>query len=339
VIPEANKRSGVCYAFTDGGLELPVIDITHPAFHQALSEEQQFAGARRYGQDQASKGKLARLAERFVLPIFLKRSIIGRGLLKSRGAYLDGLSTYLMKLSPDLLGAGYATPLDRKIVQGLNAAGMSLGQRTQDMAETLAEGLRPLLTGDLRPLHFVNIAGGPSLDSLNALILLYKEEPAAFDGRLVQVHVLDLEAEGAHFGAAALAALQGEGGPLHGLQASLIHQAYDWDDPSPLRQLLQSLPPGAPVALSSEGGLFDYGSDAAISANLRSLRDLASADTVVACTISRPDFAGGTFSSGGIAKVILRQLGDLERLAQQDGWTAHASRSRPMSIIAKLTRS
>ena len=31
-IPEKNKRAGLVYAVTDDGLELPVIDITHPAF-------------------------------------------------------------------------------------------------------------------------------------------------------------------------------------------------------------------------------------------------------------------------------------------------------------------
>ena len=30
-IPEQHKKPGVCYAVTDGGLELPVIDITNPA--------------------------------------------------------------------------------------------------------------------------------------------------------------------------------------------------------------------------------------------------------------------------------------------------------------------
>ncbi len=32
IIPEAHKRFGVSYAVTDDGLELPVIDVTHPAF-------------------------------------------------------------------------------------------------------------------------------------------------------------------------------------------------------------------------------------------------------------------------------------------------------------------
>jgi hypothetical protein len=28
-IPENNKKPGVCYAVTEDGLELPVVDITH----------------------------------------------------------------------------------------------------------------------------------------------------------------------------------------------------------------------------------------------------------------------------------------------------------------------
>jgi hypothetical protein len=37
-IIERNKRAGVFYVVTDDGLELPVIDLTHPAFELILSE-------------------------------------------------------------------------------------------------------------------------------------------------------------------------------------------------------------------------------------------------------------------------------------------------------------
>ena len=42
-VPEKNKKPGVCYAWTDEAgdlpaLELPVIDITHPAFAFEISE-------------------------------------------------------------------------------------------------------------------------------------------------------------------------------------------------------------------------------------------------------------------------------------------------------------
>ena len=39
-IPETKKKPGVCYAPTDDGVELPVIDITHPAFALGLSGEE-----------------------------------------------------------------------------------------------------------------------------------------------------------------------------------------------------------------------------------------------------------------------------------------------------------
>jgi hypothetical protein len=41
------------------------------------------------------------------------------------------------------------------------------------MAQLTAETLLPFLNEDSqRPLRFVNIAGGPAMDSLNALILM-----------------------------------------------------------------------------------------------------------------------------------------------------------------------
>jgi hypothetical protein len=37
-IPEKNKRADLSCAVTDDGLELPVIDITHPAFAWEMAE-------------------------------------------------------------------------------------------------------------------------------------------------------------------------------------------------------------------------------------------------------------------------------------------------------------
>jgi hypothetical protein len=59
------------------------------------------------------------------------------------------------------------------------------------------------------------------------------------------------------------------GGPLHGLEIQFHHHAYDWNHTAPLARLLTDLAtPGAIVAASSEGGLFEYGADDAIIANL-----------------------------------------------------------------------
>ncbi|HYQ18734.1 MAG TPA: hypothetical protein VEQ58_23325, partial [Polyangiaceae bacterium] len=49
---ERNKRPGVSYAVTDDGLELPVLDVTHPAFAFELSDEKLAAMLRRFLDEQ-----------------------------------------------------------------------------------------------------------------------------------------------------------------------------------------------------------------------------------------------------------------------------------------------
>jgi hypothetical protein len=38
---EDNKRPGVFYAFTRDGFELPVVDVTHPAFAASITDTEQ----------------------------------------------------------------------------------------------------------------------------------------------------------------------------------------------------------------------------------------------------------------------------------------------------------
>ena len=53
---------------------------------------------------------------------------------------------------------------------------------------------------------------------------------------------------------------------------SARHNAYDWNDPAPLVRLLAGLTGrGGIIAASSEGGLFEYGTDDAVIANLAAL--------------------------------------------------------------------
>ena len=60
--------------------------------------------------------------------------------------------------------------------------------------------------------------------------------------------------------------------PKHGLEVQFQHHAYDWNDTAPLAHLLAGIAAGgAIIAASSEGGLFEYGTDDAIVANLTAL--------------------------------------------------------------------
>ncbi len=68
-VPETHKKLGVCYALTDDGLELPVIDVTHPAFAFEMSDEQLSAQIDRFVQSlqasaQLPAGALAAMAQK-----------------------------------------------------------------------------------------------------------------------------------------------------------------------------------------------------------------------------------------------------------------------------------
>ena len=95
------------------------------------------------------------------------------------------------------------------------------------------------------------------MDSLNALILIQKEQPGLLEGRRIYIHVLDLDAVGPSFGSRALAALRSDGAPLCGLEITLDHIVYDWTHPSDLHKIVSMFNADDVVIASSEGGLFE----------------------------------------------------------------------------------
>jgi hypothetical protein len=193
-------------------------------------------------------------------------------MVESAGTYTSGLMTYLNKLGPDNLGEGYAGPLDRQWAANLTP--VTFRWRMRDVARLLAAGLASALSARQScPVHLLNIGGGPAADSLNALILVQKEHPGWLAGRQICIHVLDLDAAGPSFGARALAALLAEGAPLHGLAVTFEFTEYNWAEPTVLRQVIDAIAAENVIAAgSSEGGLFEFASDAEIVANLQALR-------------------------------------------------------------------
>jgi hypothetical protein len=171
-----------------------------------------------------------------------------------------------------MLGSAYSKPIDRQIASALPSFWGRL--RLQDIAELLADTLLPLLLHNPhRPVRLLNIAAGPAMDSLNALILLIRQEPDVLGERPVSIDVLDLDDAGPAFGEASLAALSQPGGPLHRCRITFRHIHYDWTHAEQLIDLLGEGPRDNPITIcSSEGGLFEYGSDAEIESNLGALR-------------------------------------------------------------------
>jgi hypothetical protein len=170
----------------------------------------------------------------------------------------------------------------------------------------------------MAPLHLINIAGGPAIDSMNTLIFLNKRHGSVLR-RPIVIHVLDLDDAGPFFGNNALVALKADRGPLAGLDIAFDHRRYDWDNSDVLKQLVGGLTAsGAIVAAASEGGLFEYGSDAAIVANLEALR---SGDVkLVAGSVTSSDKARRRMMTASRFKLVPRGLEGFAPLAARAGY-------------------
>jgi hypothetical protein len=260
----------VFFAKTKQGCDLPVIDLSNPRF--AVSEDPAMAHDlyEAFIKAERNRRRVPKFLMRMMLRSAAKKSLLIKALFNAKSDFLDGLSTYVMKLGAGNLVPPYDSALDRKFAASPHVPLLRL--RMQQTAHFLADGLRADLREDDARLVLINIAGGPALDSMNAIILLNRSHPELLR-RSITIHVLDSDQDGPAFGANALLSLTAGGGPLHGLDIAMNHQNYDWDSPTILERLVcESRREGAVIAASSEGGLFEYGSDEAILANLKALR-------------------------------------------------------------------
>ncbi|MBI5534352.1 MAG: hypothetical protein HY898_16635 [Deltaproteobacteria bacterium] len=332
-ITEKRKTAGVCYAVTDDGIELPVVDLTHPAFQFRASAEELEHIAR-----ETLRGfEKTRRLPGFLLRWLARRSILMRGTLQASGSFVSGLTTYLFKLGPENLGSGYAGSMDRRINASLSPLCVRL--RLRSMAELLAQSLGPLLASRPTPLHLINIGAGAASDSLNALLLLRKSHPGLLEGRRVSIHALDLEPGGPRFGCRSLESLLESGAPLCGLDVGFAHVPYDWSEPGRLKQLLQTMGANDVVACSSEGGIFEYGSDEHIRSNLAALRAAAPDGTCVVAEFMKDCPTARAVIETGKLALKLRTPAAFQSLVRASGWNvAHLIDTNPLYAVASLSR-
>jgi hypothetical protein len=330
MIPATIKPPRVHHAPTVDGIELPIIDITHPAFALEVSDNDQRVLIDRFMRTDQPLAKLPRFLRRWLLHLILRDSVLAQGLRRAEGTFLSGMGAYLFKLGPENLGAE-AKPIDRRIAASLPALAMRL--RVQDLARLLAEAVVPALQADARrPLHFINIAGGPASDSINALLLLQRDHPDLLAGRPIVVEVLDPDRAGPTFGARALAALQAEEAPLHPVPASFRAVSYNWTRPDELAPVLAAARAAhAVIAGSSEGGLFEYGTDEEIVANLTALRRGGGTGVIMAGSVTRADAPIQRLHQTSSVATIPRGLDVFRALARRAGWTVMRVIERPFS--------
>ncbi len=324
----SRRKPGVCYAADENGVELPVVDVTHPEFALSIGPDEQKALVQSFMRQQRPFRFLPQWLQRRFMARMVRDSVLVRALRTADGTYLSGLRTYLLKLGPNNLDAITTHPIDRRIAASVPV--LSVRLRMQDVANLLSELLAPsLLAHPGRPLHLLNIAGGPAMDSINTLILLKRDHPQVLVGRQVVICVLDLDAAGPAFGARALAALSVPGAPLHGVEVEFRRLSYDWSRPADLAPVLAaSRRENALVAASSEGGLFDYGSDEEIVGNLEMLREAA---LLVVGSVTRADEPMRTMQKNSTVRLQLRGLAAFGALADRAGWKIARAIERPVS--------
>lgn len=261
---------GVVFARTREGYALPVIDVTHPRF--ALPGDA--ATVQRLTDALAAEEHRRRLIPPFIMRMMLaaaaRQSRLVRAIYQSDRGFLDSISTYVMKLGADNLVPPYDTAVDRRVASSPHTPLLRL--RMQQIAHLAAAGLADDLAARRgAPLTLIAIGGGPALDAVNAVIVLRRDRPELLDRRIA-ITVLDADADGAVFGAGAVAALEAHG-PLAGLDITMAHHDYDWNRPAALAAVIaDGVGAGAVIAATSEGALFEYGSDQAIVENLQALR-------------------------------------------------------------------
>jgi hypothetical protein len=326
-LPAGDSRA-VVFATTGGGLRLPVIDVTHPAF--AVLDDPASLATRRdafLAWDRGNR-RMPRIVMRLLMRLAARRSPLLRKMIASDKGYLDSISTYMLKLGVDHLPPGFDGPVDRKVAAAPHVGLIRL--RMQQIARLLAEALvAPLADAPEAPLHLVNIAGGPALDSINALIMLGRTH-AALIHRPIAIHVFDAQQDGPTFGARALLALTAPGEPLHGLEVQFQHHAYDWNDTAPLAHLLAGLAArGTIIAASSEGGLFEYGTDDAVVANLTALAR-AGVPIVAGSVTSASDERKRMIAQTRL-RLFARGLEGFAPLAERSGYAIAESRTAVVS--------
>ena len=280
-----NKVPGLSYAFTLNGIELPVLDISHPYFITGI-DENRLKKMIPYVEKNAEKN-----AEKFNrMPVFIrnflsKRSFAMAELLQGEkgGAFATGISTLMMKLGPRLIGKGRKRFWDRQINKGFGP--LVIRMRARDISKCMAEAIIQLLN---RPgeedICFINIAGGAASDSINALFLILDQAPALLKKRKIEINVLDIDAYGPAFADRCIAALKAPGGKFNELDISFRHIHYDWNNTGRLEELLSERKDWLQIC-SSEGGLFEYGSDEVIIQNLDTLYNKAAQEIVIAGTL------------------------------------------------------
>ena len=324
-IPENHKITGISYAFTGNGIELPVLDITHPLFINSINEEKLSKMLIEIEQKGEERAESFNKIPAFIKDFMAKRSYIMAGFMlkDTDDTFLSGMSTLMMKLGPGLIGKGRRKFFDRLGSKALGA--ILLRMRVRDICKLQTEILSSqLIAQKEKNLCFINIAGGAACDSINTLITICKNDKGLLMNREIEINVFDIDRFGPTFAGNCVESLRSPGNYFSGLNISFNYIYYNWIDTNILEDFLEKRKEWLKIS-SSEGGLFEYASDKDIIKNLNVLYENSSDDMKIAGSLIRDvnTVDPGIRASMKLSNINARLLGvnGLKTILRETAWT------------------
>lgn len=325
IIREKNKISGLAYALTENGIELPVLDITHPLFLESIDEEKLTKMLKEIEHKGEERAKSFDNMPAFIKNYLSKRSYIMAGFMlkDNNDTFLSGMSTLMMKFGPGLIGKGRKKFIDRLGSRALGA--VLLRMRIRDICRLQSDILSIQLAEEGRKdLCFINIAGGTASDSINSVITIYKKDPSLLKDRKIEINVFDIDNFGPSFARNSIESLKSDANYFSDLDISFNHIIYNWNDTSQLGEFMLKRE-GWIKACSSEGGLFEYAADEDIVKNLNVLHDNSGGDMKIVGSMIRDvkSVDPGLQASIKLSGIKARLIGTegLKNIIQNTSWT------------------
>jgi hypothetical protein len=323
-ISERNKVAGISYAFTENGIELPVLDITHPFFLRSINEEKLDEMLNEIKQKGEERAESFNKIPAFIMNFIAKRSYIMAGFMlkDTEDTFLSGMSTLMMKFGPELIGKGRRKYFERLGSKAFGA--ILLRMRVRDVCKLHADTLETQLIKEKdKNLCFINIAGGAACDSINALITVLKKDPSLLKNREIEINVFDIDRFGPSFARNCVESLKSSDNYFSGLNISFNHIYYNWNDTLGLKDFLIKRKEWLIIA-SSEGGLFEYASDEDIISNLNILYDNSSKNMKIVGSAIRDvnTVDPGILASMKLTNIKARLLGveGLKKIINKTTW-------------------
>jgi hypothetical protein len=324
-IYERNKIAGISYANTQNGIELPVLDITHPLFLRSIDEEKLDKMLKEIKQKGEERAESFNRIPASVKNFMAKRSYIMAGFMlkDTEDTFLSGMSTLMMKFGPGLIGKGRRKFFDRLGSKAFGA--ILLRMRVRDICKLHTDILETQLTNEKdKNLCFINIAGGAACDSINALITVFKKDPSLLKNREIEINVFDIDRFGPAFAKNCIESLKSTDNYFNGLNVTFNHIVYNWNNTAGLRDFLIKRNEWLNIT-SSEGGLFEYASDEDIIRNLNILYDNSQKNMKIVGSVIRDanTVDPGILASMKLTNIKARLLGveGLKKTIKETSWT------------------